>query len=1241
LGGKKHKEETVKIEGIFSEVSNEDASSLGLVALAFVTTIDWKVFVKLALTNSLASAEDMELCRNILTDMDKAAWEETVGPTTILKLKAKPESVLAMLEGMTKHINSAVLSSSKIVVDEYLAALVKNLKSPRESVREQSSLVLQHIGEAAIETAAAENDDAKQSRECLSKLVEIVADTKTLTQPHQRQIVYETLYQIGSSIAGTPFLVTPRGSKTKKQQRNEAVNISFDAKVISAVLVGISSALIKEAKTATENRDRGVKSLLAWTVIAKRNPDGGGKGYDEAMAFIRKPVISKNSTDAVTVLGLMIQQIHPDTVEKLVLDLWKDAKFVKGLEGFVEDANKKQTAKSSIAPVDGLLAIYLNLLYARVSSSKLSNLVEKAVSAGSSPLGKTSFVYGAAITNSLSTNPLVGCVLPEVIVLYTKIASSDGSMSSKLKASSAEVRALACCIAFPVALGKKSPAESIEAKIRAVLDYKQITDELVDALFLRINDLSLEYSRSLESLNSSRQSREDGKMMAMKGKGSPNGSHGGVCVGSVRRVAQMLSTRALSGSALAQALTLLHGGTSRRSSGQQRSALVKHTTQAFVARKNELAEKRKDLLDSMALLIAENLSSDSTSDGSVKVSDGIFVATQSLVVSLGSLACNFSPLTDDPEDEDVKPFAFVMDLLTKGLSSRLADALSVLTKEIEMLSSADIGVFRSAAGTLYEEKIVNTKDQLAAKDSGKGRRTEDEEWELQMKKELAKKKAAASEGTRVLTEEEKKRVAEQDETRVKLSALIDVRFERVLSSIESLTGSDIEIGNTCLHSLSPDVLHLSVLDCPAMSEIPRMKEKALQSLTCLAGCVYEIQEEYAPMMALALVISFRKASSETGSADSDSSMVRVSALPSPCEPAAITVFEMDEFQEELSGNSFCFLFPVIQAALRGPRTTPGCEGALRVLERHTVLLAGEECDPNVKHLRSDMVSSVLELLQHDRAQSFNDPNPYDTLVACYQTDDNGTARTGPALSTAELAPLLDERGALGEKNCRMASMIALGSIATHHQKLVKSNPLIESRIFLNCFDSNDAVREEARKSWGIMHGQDISGDDLPPPSALYAIPLLSLLNNKNDSIAAAAAKAYSQGMKAHPNTVNRNVVKLCSTYIESFPSPGDADDTSSAASPFPGKPLPKAAPAPAKKPLVSTGLKKKTVKKSALQVAGIGQPKKTTKKKTAMTSALLKPKQERTLDQAALESQFKSGPQKTPPEKDSPEKAAV
>ena len=178
------------------------------------------------------------------------------------------------------------------------------------------------------------------------------------------------------------------------------------------------------------------------------------------------------------------------------------------------------------------------------------------------------------------------------------------------------------------------------------------------------------------------------------------------------------------------------------------------------------------------------------------------------------------------------------------------------------------------------------------------------------------------------------------------------------------------------------------------------------------------------------------------------------------------MFEIDDLGDCLSGASFLFLFPVIRAALMGPRTPIGCEGALRILYRHASMLAGNDMDPVVKPLRKEMASTVLELLSHDRSQKFIDPTPFQALICIYEADE---CASGPSLTAAELAPLLGEYGALGSKNCRIGSMLALATISSSHPRLVKKNPLIENRVWLNCFDENEKNQIEARKTWKVMN----------------------------------------------------------------------------------------------------------------------------------------------------------------------------
>jgi len=1189
---------------IFADIAKGNESSLGIPALVFATKTDWELFTTVALnTEPIATTGDMKSCRSILEQMSTEVWENVVGPPLLLKLKAKPESLLPIVEVLMRFVNPDAVATSKVVFEDYLPVLCKFLKSPKERVRVLSSSIVQHLAQATID---------QEQDEFLSKLIAVVAVTQGLTQPHQRQIVYHTLFQIGSKVTASKR------------------SISIDKGTSSMVLGNIGVPLAKEAKSATENREQGLQALISWVVIARKNGVGGGdKGYDDALAFVRKPVIAKSGPETVSTIGTMVKQINPDTMENIVLDLWKEPKFVKGLEAMIEQANKKHASSSSVASVDGLLAVYLNLVYTTVSSSsKLAPSLEKALSAGSLAVGKTSFVYGKAVTNALSSNTIIGLVLPQIISMFTKLASTLSIKQGKMKATSSSVRALAYCVTHPVAKGDKSPGDSIESTICTVLDYQPISDALVDALFVCVNEQFVE-----------------------------SGSDNEINVEAVRQIAVMLAARSLSASPMAKALILMHVGTSQETLDKddddeeadgERSLLVENTTKSLKTVVENCTSQRDEFQETISHDISVQAAHATYTDKEIVISDSIHSASQSLIVSLGNVAANFSPSSDDPEDDEMKPFVFAMDILTKGIALRLADDVVPITCEIDGLSIEDIGIFNSLMGTLYVNIDSSAKSKIPQKDTGKSRRTEDEEWDLQIKKEIENKRLAASGETKSMSADDKKTIQTQDKRRSEIATLIDVKYHRLLTSIESLVGSDIEIGNSCLPILSSAVLRLSILNCPAMEgmgNVAVVKEKVFKTLTALAACIYEIEEEYAPMIATALTISCKKPDDikvNDSDKSSDPKSFDVYQLPSPCEPAANTVFEMDEFQEELSGPSFAFLLPVIRAVLMGPRTVPGCEGALRVLERHTVLLAGDDVDENVKLLRTDMVSSVLELLKYDRAKAFIEPDPYETLVACYSTDIDNSS--GSALSTAELAPLLDERGALGEKNCRVASMIALGSIAANHRKIVKNNPLIENRIWLNCFDDNESIRTEARKTWSIVNQQDEENETLVPPSAMYAIPLLPLLHSSDSSIAAAAAKAYAFGMKAHPKTVNRNLKKLCNSFIDSCPQPesgGKSPGSSESSIPKKKSPFPTPAP-PKKKPLVSTGLKKKTVKKSALQVAGIGQPKKKVSKKSkAMSSAMLKPKQERTLDQATLDDQFKTGPKKTPAEKDTTEKVAI
>lgn len=563
---------------------------------------------------------------------------------------------------------------------------------------------------------------------------------------------------------------------------------------------------------------------------------------------------------------------------------------------------------------------------------------------------------------------------------------------------------------------------------------------------------------------------------------------------------------------------------------------------------------------------------------------------------------------DDLDDFELGVFEAMHTVCVTELCPALRSRLEAAFTAVRDLQVHDVKLLWTGKGTLVSQSVVENKANK--------RLTEEEEWDLEIKRELQAKKQDTSKSS--ISHADPRLLAEQDARRVQLKVVLE-EYNSVLIAIQKLVTSDIEVGNQCLAVLSDTVYNALTRECPITKLLPQYAESTKRCLFALTTCVYEIEEKYCADMTSAIYVSAR------------------GQFPAQFDPASTVIKEMDGFADPFSGGSWSLLFPVVRACLMGPRTPNGCEGCLRVLSRQTSVFTGELKDPSVISLRKEMSITVLELLKYDRSRAFRDPDPYETLSSCYSTD-TGTSSSSFPLSTAELSPLLDERGALGARNCRVGSMTALHAIGTVHSKFLRMNPLVENRVWTNCFDEDEDVRFAAWAAWAEMQGcpNEFSEATIPKPSPLYAAPLLALLNHADPSISSSASKAYAHAMGLHPQTIGRNVEGLCKAFIESFPSEAPKLPESN-------KSLPSTTALASKKKVV-TGLprKKAGVKKSALEVAGIGRPKSSTKKKSTH-AALLQPKKERTMDQEALANQFKSSKENNSEEeeKDSPQKVCV
>lgn len=1185
-----NQEDKIKLADLFQSNANnnDDASIVRLSLGAVLDPSEQRQWMTQLLQHSLthfSSSNELTLAAPIwATPHDSQIWQTTIAPALLLKVRSHPDkaldTVLGWIQGLVQNGDSIALQ------DEWIQLLLQ--KHIVQGNKDENRLLAQRILRVSAQQSGAYT------------IATAVAQVQA-SQVGVRMACYTLLQQLAHDLQSQQQQQQPFGESSSLQD----------------IWDGLLALLSKETKS--EVKRMGTEALVEWMVVAKRQETE----YDAALKFFQSPIDSKttNTSEAARLWTVLVQKVQPDLLQAIVLDLWRgsDKTWNQAIESMLETAAKKKAAH-----VDGLLAVYFALLYAKGSKTTVSLHpgVTKVLTTSNS------FLFSPSFLDAVPNTPLVSMVLPQVLALYTQWSHDQKAPSSYPKlfpSSQAAIRALVACILNPYSTHppadarttqKQYASNALVSALESILQYEPTTapalvNVLVDAVQQACRAFEQQDIPEIESVINSTK--------IMKGNASKDAAQRGFDSNAVRRVGRLLALDS-DPVRLARILLLIHAGSSTRSTGHQRSALIVNTRSTLAAVLNSTANEKIDLEQLGREIV--RLACDGHYNVETSMSQTIHRSACSLLVSLGVIASN-----DAPDNSEEEPYHMVHKLCLEIISPMLAAKLNQSLEQVEELSVDDMEIFLTPVGTLCEQS--ETSDEISNKKVGK-RMTEDEEWELQTKKELAQKKKNEVGG---LTEDQKKKIAVQDAERERMRLLLNGDFIFTLDSIQFFTSSDIEVGNSCLAIFADPVLRAAASVCPAVLLMRDVRVACYETLTTLATCVYEIHEKHASAIAHALLISCRRIASDGASDHSKNRAAKgpleVSALPSPCAPAAVCVYEMDQFGDCLSGPSFNFLFPVLQACLTGPRTPIGCDKALAVLERHTQLLCGDGKDSTVLSRRKDMVVSVLELLKYDRSQTFQNPSAYDTLVACYNTD-----LSSPPLTTGELAPLLDERGALGKPSCRLGSMLALGRIAENHPKLATSNPLIENRIWFNCFADNEEIRKAARTTWAICGGN--SEEESPhPPSPLYAPTLIPLLNHHDGSIAKAAAEAFAHALAAHPNSVGRNVEILCKNYIDAFPFSENETSAQPVASTKPVSVAPKKTAVLPKK--------KAAPKPSALAIAGIGKPKAAVKKKSVLNSALLKPRTERTLDQAELESQFKSGlsKQKMQEEKDSPGKVST
>ena len=1222
----------------------------------------------------------------------------TMAPVLGLKLRANPETSLETITAIVSFLpNSIDFSKDLIDIDhdnvnvndstsasaKVLPAVMKQLAHSKAPMRSLASSLIGKLGlfqgcfGIVANHLAASLGKKAGSTSTTSSLV-------NLTTAEHRIGVYAAL----GSIAKAHLSTCGGGGGGGGDEGEEMEHGDSDvAMTVNAVLEAMATSMTKEMGKAKEC---GLDSLIQWMALSKQDAfknkddstaDGTGNGYAKAMEYFIQPILDVKPGSAAIGsefrfrLGALFTLDARDSdsypiAESFAINLWKhgngstrkeEQKIKAGLQAVVDAAVKKSKNSNLVAQVDGLIAIQLLLILAKLKKNKedtvltvLPSSVLKVLQDGGVAVTGTartakssSFLYSQPMMDAFSTEPIVQQLLHRVIALYTKLiakardkndapASSSkseyvGIVKSNQDGFSAASLALASCIVQKASASNDHDAiaiaiaNAVEASVKTVITYsipvERATDAIISATYIRANELCLETNTNTNS----------------------DDPFQNVNSASIRSVAAHIAKVTTDVKHWTDALILSHLGTSASvimpdeedgdsEEMQMREELEDSCTKILLATKKHISESDFEgvadrIIDSAA---CHSLNGNGEEE-SVLISEAIHLSTLSLVATFGKIAGTYDEELTDAEEEESKVCIFAWKVCVKELAGKLSSHLDSIVKKVEELTVEDVGLYTSPEGQLYGAGKKSQKDADSTTNKGK-RLSEEEEWENQVRRELAEKKKKNQSGVPSLSAEDKSKIAEQTVARNGIKYILDWDYMRTLAMVQALCSSDIEVGNAILSTVSPAVVSAAISTSQAL-KLESMSEESKKTLCKLAECVYEIDEENAEALARALILCQKKCSK------GESKEPIVVALPAKCEDAAIVISEMDDYGDTLSGNSFAFLFPVVRAALTGQRTTPGCEAALQVLDRHTDLIS---TDSTVTSLRKEMSSSILELLSHDRSIAFKDPSPTEALINIYTKGNKPTA--------TELAPLLSESGALGGKNCRLAAMTAFAAIIDEYPKIAKTNPVMENRILVNCFAKDDSINSEARRAWKLAHGKSEEESDLPAPSKIYAIALVPLLSHKDSDIANAAAAAFAFGIERHPGLAEKSFNRLFNAYIDTYAT------TSSEGVAQPAIPAPSTSVAKTPATLQSKPKKKApkldigTVKKKGLKkktggsvMSSLTKTKGTTKKKTTKSSsiaAFAPKKKERSIDRDALNAQFAptaSAAQKAE-EKDSEEK---
>ncbi|KAG1685616.1 hypothetical protein DVH05_007823 [Phytophthora capsici] len=476
------------------------------------------------------------------------------------------------------------------------------------------------------------------------------------------------------------------------------------------------------------------------------------------------------------------------------------------------------------------------------------------------------------------------------------------------------------------------------------------------------------------------------------------------------------------------------------------------------------------------------------------------------------------------------------DVIEELLAKRLAD------EKVDGLTEEDVAVCQTPFDELYEPKKEGEEEEIVTRTKRGGRRgNEDEQWEQELREELERKRQAEQgDQKKVYTAEQKAVLEQQQELRRKV-----LETHRVVSAV-------VEAVNM-LAVTRPDELH------PALPYL-------LRSVRVLFTCPLFESEASSALFALAKAISPEVLRSNCQDVASALRVALELNQLSSDKAKAAHVAEMEavflrllaEFMEYVFGFQFesetdfdadapCnlippptlhLLFPVLHDLLR---LAPDLRRwALPLFAVHARMIPEEEEEEvgdvaAQRLLRRDMIQLTLLLLSQQASGSALPITNPDLAPGKLLT----SLILGPELTAEEWSPLLGDDGLLSEESSARGEVLsALLTVVQSDEggeefRNTKPTSLLISRLYCCCFDSEEKNRTLAKQVW------DATGAKV---TALFAGPLLVLLNHTHANVRESASLALADGMRQFPKSVTPLLNNLKTQFLSSQPKPMERKD---------------------------------------------------------------------------------------------------